>query len=156
MSKEIEQAVDVKLAAWCVSFSVALVGEIKRDEWICDEWRVKIGAIETMFHTGVGHRKQHPKAPKFNGSKTSLAYEEWSTQYVRPTAPSAASVLHSLILDSSATEQCFNDWCDDYGYDNDSMKALITYQACCAIGQDMRRVFTHAQREELRELLQDY
>jgi len=121
------------------TFVAVLLGETKRDNnWTCDEWRVhfrRVGkpAIETAFYTGTGHRK---------GGK--------------PAEPTAASVLYSLILDAQGAEQPFDYWCADYGYDQDSRKALATYDACCAIRRQVNAFFTRDEREQLRAMLEDY
>ncbi len=70
--------------------------------------------------------------------------------------PTAASVLHSLILDASALEENFDDWASDFGYDSDSLKALNIYKACCDNGKKLCKIFTNEQIETLQELLQDY
>lgn len=125
-----DEKIDALLIEWGVPYSAKLVGETKRDEWVCDKWAVTLGSLSTDFFTGTGLRKK--------------------------VKPSAASVLHSLLLDASANDRSFNDWCSDYDYSNDSMKAFETYQACCAIGEKLRKIFNHAQRETLRELLEGY
>lgn len=74
-------------------------------------------------------------------------------QKVSPTLP---HVLHSLLMDSSATGETFSDWCANYGYSDDSIKALETYQACVKIGQTLSKAFTPAELSELREIFSDY
>ncbi|MNR67782.1 hypothetical protein D3C85_1919640 [compost metagenome] len=59
-------------------------------------------------------------------------------------------------MDSSGAEQNFHDWCSDFGYDNDSLKAQQTYNACCETLTKMRAFFTGTERTALNELLQDY
>jgi hypothetical protein len=73
-----------------------------------------------------------------------------------PLAPTAAAVLHSLLMDAGALDQSFSDWCGDCGYDEDSRKALATYEACCAIGHKLRKLFSAEERAELSKLLEDY
>lgn len=43
--------------------------------------------------------------------------------------PDAASVLDCLASDAPSSEQDFEDWCDDYGYDTDSRAAERVYKA---------------------------
>lgn len=146
---EIKASVDAKLAEWNIAFAVSLVGETSRDEWLCDEWRVKLGSIETRYYTGTGHRK--PTKLSVNRARFHGGRPE-----VFPFAPKAADVIHSLLSDAEAVNECFSDWCDNYGYSSDSIKALATYNACCEIGKNLRKVFTSAQSSELREMLQDF
>ena len=155
-----------------IAYGVRYVGETMRDnKWQCDAWRVSFTAvrfpqklpgtvsIETDYYTGLGHRKPVKGSNQMRESKfpkNTVGYHNWVKQYVRPTAPCAADVLYGLILDSSAIDTSFEYWCSDYGYDADSISALNTYQACCKIAKELRQVFTNAQVETLRGLLEDY
>ena len=132
---DIKDQIDSKLANWGVSFSASLVGATKRDGWECDEWRVKFGRYETHYFTGIGHRNEKTR---------------------RPVAPRASDVLFALISDAEAADMSFSEWCDNYGYDNDSISAFNTYRECEETGRELRKVFNGSQRAELRELLQDY
>jgi hypothetical protein len=147
---EIRALVKAELEQAQVAFRVRYVGEATREKWQCDAWRVKIGAFETDYFTGLGHRK----APAFPSPET-LAHEQYLKTF-KPQTPAAADVLHSLLLDAEAVNESFADWCGDLGYDSDSIKALNTYQACCEIGQQLRRILPTKLRERLSELLRDY
>lgn len=164
---EIELAVDAYLAEIGVSYSVVPRGTgLKRDGWECDGWFISLTADgkpnepqDFDYFTGIGHRVDHGNGPRDHSGpfrKNTLAWESYQKNYVKPFAPFAAGPIHSLILDSSADDQSFNDWCSNYGYDNDSRKAFETYQACCASAAKLRKVFTREQIEKLSELLQDY
>ena len=145
------------LAAQGVTFAARLLGETKRDSWTCDEWRVAFqrvhldsrlpvrdkAALETAYYTGTGHRAKPAKRTSWDNAP-------------RPVAPTAGSVLYSLLLDASGADENFYDWCDNYGYDTDSRKALATYEACCIIRADVNKFFTAAERAELAAILEDY
>jgi len=73
----------------------------------------------------------------------------------KPVKPNAASVLCSLIVDSSASSMIFDEWCSDFGYDTDSRKALETYMLCQQIANKVQRLFGHVLKE-LREILSEY
>ena len=147
-----------------ITYNIHYIGETVRDnEWQCDAWCVSFAAgksrFETDYYTGLGHRKPVKGAENRIESKypkSSIGYAAWQKAYVKPIAPCAADVLYSLVLDSSAIDTSFDYWCSDYGYDADSISALNTYQACCKIAKELRSVFTHAQVETLRGLLEDY
>lgn len=157
---ETDIKVDEALAAMGVSFSVRYIGEtVKWEAQTVDHYRVKIGAYETDFYQGLGHRKpikgvngpvKCPYPPHTMGA------EAWNKQNVRPVAPTAAAVLYCLLSDMEAADQSFTDWANELGYDTDSRKALAIYEACCETGLALRKGFTHAQRADLRGLLQDY
>lgn len=46
----------------------------------------------------------------------------------------------------------FNEFCDKFGYNNDSMKDFKIYQAVCEEWEGISRIFTEKQLEELREI----
>ncbi len=69
---------------------------------------------------------------------------------------SAAGVLSCLLGDALASEQTFEDWASDFGYDSDSRKAESIYRACDEIGKKLRSVFGHDRMEHLRTLTQNY
>lgn len=71
-------------------------------------------------------------------------------------SPSLSDVLHSLLMDGSAITETFQDWCANYGYSDDSIKALETYQTCVKEGQALAKVFTPAELNDLRDIFQDY
>ena len=105
--------------------------------WDCDGWRVHIGGIHGPgrkvrrhtfdYFTGLGHRKDRS-----------------------PVAPSIANVMQCLLLESDAALQSFDSWCEDFGYDNDSIRAFNTYQSCCGTARKLRDLFTHEQLAALR------
>lgn len=181
MSQEIENAVTELLVQVGVTYSAvnrgvsknALGGTHAMDKWSCEFTSSKRQnePEEFDFYTGFGHR-----APATKDQKLRAEYEfqgltkkdkQGATMYGRrylarveemrkPVAPHAASVLHSLILDSSAVGQSFESWCADFGYDSDSRKAYATYEECQRNADKLARIFDHATREKLGELLQDY
>lgn len=121
------------------------VGETTRDNnWDCDQWRVTIssgaGFHSFDYFTGLGLRHK-PRA-------------SWDTP--KPKKPKVADVLHSLILDASAADENFHDWCANYGYSDDSIKAMNTYKACLETAQALRKHFSPDTLRQVRELLQDY
>lgn len=138
--------------------------------------------INTEFKTGLGHRvlqrnqgrvtslsTQYKKELKkvglqdcltpikeafsLNNGFTKQFYSENSCYSVPPTQ---ASVLYSLLLGSDCADYSFTDFCSEFGYDEDSMKAFDIYKACQKSSKQLREVFTHSQIETLRELLEDY
>lgn len=74
----------------------------------------------------------------------------------KPKAPTNKDVVYSLLMDSSAADENFADWCDNYGYDSDSIKALGIYNECCKTAVNLRKTFTSTQLAEMREELEDY
>lgn len=71
-------------------------------------------------------------------------------------APTAASVLYCLLLDASANDESFKSWCDNFGYDSDSLKALNIYNACIENAEKINKIFKPAIIEQLNTLLEEY
>ncbi len=140
-TKEIEAAVDQLLVDAMVDYSATRTGERKTDDWKHDLWHISFSrrgvqkSGEFEFRTGVGLRSK----------KTGHAVK-----------PSATSVLSCLVRDAAARSQSFYDWCSDYGYDNDSIKAFNTYNECCEIAQKLRQVFKAAEIAKIEELTSGY
>ena len=158
-----EKAVAAFLESKGITFSVTGGFETKREDWVCDQWQTRFSrpGKETLvedYYTGTGHRKSKVKMPADIArlGPNILARVNWEKAYLKPVAPNAAGVLYSLIRDAQGAEQNFADWCSDYGYDSDSIKALNTYNACCAILTKVRAFFTREERAELDKLLEDY
>lgn len=165
MSKEIEDAVSAILEKSGVTVAVSFVGATTRDKWECDEWRVTLTragreSVRFEYFTGTGHRKCPPKMVQ--EMKRALANRHYrdhpavKAQYQKAVPPHVAGVLHSIIMDSSASQQSFAEWCSDFGYETDSRKALSTYEACQINGDKLAKIFNHAERQTLADALQDY
>jgi hypothetical protein len=91
---------------------------------------------------------------KNTGDHDVRAYVAMIGKYNRPDP---AGFLYCMISDMDCGEySSFQDFCDNLGYDNDSIKALETYQACQQGARKFRQVVTTAEVEKLREVLQDY
>ena len=179
MTKEIEQTVDVILQTAGITYSVvsrgvksgALGGKTDMDMWACTFISAKRTKSEEFdFYTGLGLRApataiERWKVSGFDGltEKDKKGLTSYGRRYLaevekyrKPLAPCAASVLHSLVLDSDSIGQSFSNWCSDFGYDTDSRKASTIYEACQANADKLSRVFDHSTINQLREALQDY
>lgn len=51
--------------------------------------------------------------------------------------PGAADVLSCLLLDSSAADMPFTEWCADMGHDDDSRTAYATWEICARQARDL-------------------
>ncbi|WP_312388133.1 hypothetical protein [Stutzerimonas nitrititolerans] len=159
---EIETAFNEYLAAAGVEYLAVCLGETKRDGWTADAWRVtfrRSGRADMTldYFTGTGHRVATQPAPDFvRINPRSIATADWIAQHVKPHKPEAAGVIHSMILDSSAAQESFADWCANLGYDTDSRKALAMYLACQEEAAKLAAFFTFDERHKLAELLGDY
>lgn len=166
MTKQINP-IETEIAEYLTSHGVTFTATggtaTKRDEWECDHWSVSFTregkpALTTDYYTGIGHRKSKYSMPidiKRLG-KNIVARVEWEKQNVKAVAPHVAGVLSSLLMEAQSGEQNFHDWCDELGYDKDSIKDQATYNACCETLNKMRSFFTGTERQEMQDILQDY
>ena len=158
----IETAIAEYLKAQGVTFLAVGGVASNRDGWECDAWLCKFQRqgkeMFSDFYTGIGHRESKIKMPADIAllRPNILMRVQWEKANLKAVAPNAATVLHSLLLDSSGAEQNFLDWCGDYGYDSDSMKAHKIYTDCCEQLQKVRAFFTNEERQAMQEILQDY
>ena len=90
-------------------------------------------AFTTYFSQGLGHR---------HASK-------------RLTPPKLESVVESLALDCSGIDMKFEEWADNLGYDQDSIKALNTYNTCRKISEDLKEFLGDEGYEELLQIRED-
>jgi hypothetical protein len=127
--------------------------------WKYDQWRVELAGQTFEYKTGIGHRTINKCLSQtdiqwLNRLKSPTL--DIITRYTRQNTPDLAGVIYSLIMDSQAAQESFSDFCDNYGYSNDSISALHTYQECDKIKNKLVKVFTREQVSYLQELLQDY
>lgn len=164
MNENIKNQIADLLKQSGVNYSVIYRGERRgalSGDRTMDAWETSFGTSDRNveffdFYTGLSLRGPAPNhscgpAPR----RGTVAWVDLEKQR-KPIAPHAADVLYSLILDSSACDQSFDDWCGDFGYDTDSRKALETYLACQENSSKLRKVFNGEQIAKLEEILQDY
>jgi hypothetical protein len=166
-----QDTVNSYLISQGIAFAVQYIGERTRDEWKHDKWVITFtsgkGSADFEYCTGLGHREQPTAAAKarikwnFPGltERDIKARTSWGLRYLaaveasrKPQAPDAASVLHSLILDSEAEFMTFEEWCETFGYSSDSIKAECTFDACRKNAREIRAVFSREQIQHLQEL----
>lgn len=121
-----------------VKFNIIPAGfNLTRDNWNCDGWILQLHKKNNTqmfeYYTGIGHRKHH-----------------------KPVTPEVCGIINSLNIDSQAVDESFPNWCDNYGYDSDSIKALNVYTQCCDNAKKYYSVVDRATREQLEDILADY
>lgn len=72
----------------------------------------------------------------------------WETQ-VKNATPNEYNIL--ACLDSHIPDT-FDEFCNEFGYSNDSISALKTYLACQEEAAKLKKIFTKEQLEELEEI----
>lgn len=181
MSLEIETTVDALLASYGVAYSALYMGVKKNaldGKHEMDRWSIAFtkgdgreAFEEFAFYTGLGLRAPATAKDKQEAAwgyqglteKDKQGLTPYGRRYLadvekkrKPESPRSASVLHSLLLDAEASVTSFRNWCDEFGYDNDSISARNTYDACQENADKLKRIFNLEQLDQLAEALQDY
>lgn len=121
------------------------------DLWIHDSWSIIIDNETFNYRTGIGHRtvrygtnlskeakrllNMRPKQTKENF----LIYASKLELETRVKTPEIDDVLYSLVIDSSCIDEGFNEWCDCFGYDNDSKNQSI-YHDCIKNSRKLKSI----------------
>ncbi len=71
-------------------------------------------------------------------------------------APSTAAILHAFLSDADAADGTLQDFCDNFGYDIDSRKALATYLDCQEVAAALTRGFNTHELTAIHEVLENY
>jgi len=136
----------------------------KSDDWheTAQKFIFTIKGKTFEYYTGIGHREcavsWSRERDEYKRLKHANLTDHGLKEFIklsRATMPSLDDLFYSLVMDSSAADQTFSDWCSDFGYDTDSRKALQTYEACQESAVKLRDLTT-ATLDQLREYFQNY
>lgn len=149
-------------------FSATHVGLFLNDDlWVHDKWVIVIEGQDFEYSTGIGHRvekyshkvvkddfkKIMNKNPQKNKSNLLLYIDELkAVSKVKPL--NIDDVLYSLILDAQSGAYSFEDFCGEFGYNEDSIKHMEIHKAC---QKNAKKVKTFIKDlENASELFQNY
>jgi hypothetical protein len=75
----------------------------------------------------------------------------------KANTPTASDLIWSVATDSTALNENFNYWCDNFGYSTDSIKALSIYKACSINAKRLIKLIGNAEIfSQLVESARDY
>ena len=149
-------------------FSTTHVGTFLTDElWVHDKWIVVIEGQDFEYSTGIGHReakstfrldkeafqKIKNKTPKKEKANLLLYIDELKS-CSKPKKLNIDDVLYSLILDAQSGTESFEDFCDNFGYNEDSVKHNEIYKSCQKNGKKVKTFIKDL--EKASKLFQDY
>jgi len=147
-------------------FSVNHLGLFVNDDlYIQDRYIVIIEGQDFEYSCGIGHRieKDRFQRDKFkktmsrNPQKTKsnlLLYIDELKSCSKPKKLNIDDVLYSLILDAQSGTESFEDFCDNFGYNEDSVKHNEIYRACQKNGKKVKTFIKDL--EKASKLFQDY
>lgn len=119
---------------------------------------IKLETIKTWNNEHDKKDEWKRTATKYN-CKITFKNQSYTFSYwmgaAHTKAPNKKDVLYSFIMDD-VSYMDFDEFCSNFGYDNDSIKALNTFKACQLETANFHRLFNEDEREILRELLEDY
>lgn len=130
-------------------------------------WRVSVRRngrefYSTEYSAGCAHSPEYKRS---GGRVTAAVVQECDTGwradrpgwYGTPVPPpDAADVVHCLLMDASGTDETFEEWAGNLGYDPDSRKAEGIFKACRDVAAALRRTFTHEELESLEAAFAGY
>lgn len=71
--------------------------------------------------------------------------------------PELHDVMNDVLRDTdAASDRTFEEYCDDLGLDEDSRKALATYELCQQMAVDIAPLFSKSERADLQELMSEF
>lgn len=149
-----------------VAFSATLIREPlkpKSDNWheAAHEWRILINGQSFEYYTGQAHREPksfHSCTEDYNRLKRKNLTEHGLQELLKCStakSPSLEDVLYALISDSEAGSMTFNEWCDMFGCDNDSLSARKTYDACQENADKLNKAGVYI-NDDLRKYFEDF
>lgn len=134
------------------------------------------GRIETEYQQGSAHRqlKSGPYPPgmqeiarkyrqqkqrynhiSIDRRKMTVLERDFLLFYTEAIPPTLEDVVYSLVSDAGivAYSSTFDEFCDDFGYSNDSISAKQCYDSSC---ETHRKLLISGDFEKLQELFEDY
>ena len=88
-----------------------------------------------------------------SGKARRLTFSFWgSIKDAEENKPVTAYSVLSCISSDANTPETFADFCAEYGYDSDSIKARDTFKRCATFARRIRAFFTEAELEGLAEI----
>jgi len=76
------------------------------------------------------------------GRQINFSFGQSITESEKAQKPRLYDVLASIGLDFSTTDNGFKEFCDEFGYDEDSRKAEATYKLCIEQSIKLKQIFT--------------
>lgn len=125
-------------------------------------WRIRCidgsgREIETEYSQGSGHRVWSPKVlikhwkgqfatkPTPGGPINPIRSTVWAVEQIEKYAefpqPTHAAVMSCLVLDSDACTMSFDDWCNEYGHNSDSISQREAWIQLNKQGYVLRSMF---------------
>jgi len=117
-------------------------GKVTLGEWRHFKWSVEINGELFEYRTGLGHATR--KVNRFGDRlwhKPSVETISTNDEWIH--IPKIDDILHCLFMDAQSGSESFDDFCDNLGYSNDSLKALDMYRSCADSAKRLRKALAN-------------
>lgn len=130
-------------------------------EWNCYSAKYRVSLfykdreiLSSEYSMGEGHFKVKEYLASWHSKSKLHAMQILATK----KQPTIYDVMYSFLSDGEVYFQAmtFDDFCDSFGYANDSIKAKKMYDACMDHGLKIARAIPEEQLKELKEAFRDY
>jgi len=131
---------------------------------ILDHWKVNIyyngNNYSTEYITEIGLRKLSNPIVKeglnkyYNKITNEIKnqFDAAKANWLKVVTPEDADVMYSLLMDAGCSIESFDDFCENLGYSNDSIKALNIYLKCQKTKASLVKLLGYKNFEELSKL----
>ena len=113
-------------------------------------YRVTIPGISVQFDY---YCKTEPKYPGYD--RRGIYVKPASHEKIGFNESDALDFLGCIFGDVDFGNMSFYDFCFELGYDEDSRKALATWESCSKTGRDLRQQFNSSQQAAILEYLRE-
>lgn len=105
---------------------------------------------DSLYHTEI----HHMTAEEYQRKNRSTCCDIYQARRQLKEAKLHAVITEYDVLACLTTWEggTFEDFCDEFGYDNDSISAYKTYMAVCKERDGLRKIYTYEQLEMLSEI----
>ena len=117
-----------------IPFSAKYYGTRIIDGWEHKAWIVKVHGVKFPFKMGMGRVDKRGN----------------------PLAPDTKTVMYCLLSDMRAGELPFEEFCSEFGYDEESRKAYALWEWCQNIAVKIESLFSPDEIEAMEKALEDY
>lgn len=116
-------------------------------------YRVTLSRTSIEGEKETRYQRHQGKLPARGCSLSRITFDFFGSiaDAEKNTPPTPYSVLACISSDAH-TPETFKDWCDEYGDDPDSLKALQTFRRCNTFAKRLRVFFTSAELDQLSEI----
>lgn len=156
------------------SFSIKYSLIPNDSDWIAYKFKVSIlkndkPVYSTVYHMGIGHAEiinkvgmkqpeleKHIKEAAVSGTSRYTYSRDFKNLIVKAPTPELNDVFYALVMEADAINYTFSEWCSNYGYSDDSIKAKSAYDGCIKSAIFLIQQFTCSEQQQLRDYFYDY